>query len=258
MVVAHGFTGSTARPNVRAVMSWFARSVGVVGLNFRGHGRSGGVTTVGDREIYDIEAAVRWARSLGYSRVATVGFSMGGAVAVRHAGLLGGVDAVVSVSAPAWWYYRETAPMRRMHRLVETPSGRLVSRVWRRTRVDRAGWATMPVAPYEAAANISPTPLLVVHGDRDPFFPVAHAERLASAAAEPKELWVRAGFGHAEGAADAGLIGDIADWLRSRLAAADAVGAALLEAAGPGLPAGHRPAAPPAAASVAIPPVTAR
>lgn len=220
VVVGHGFTGSTARPNVRAVMGWFARDVGVIGLDFRGHGRSGGVTTVGDREIYDLDTAVRWARSLGYLRVATVGFSMGGAVAVRHAGVLGGVDAVVSVSAPASWYYRETVPMKRMHWLVETPSGRLVSRLWRRTRVDRAGWVTTPVAPYEAAARISPTPLLVVHGDRDPFFPISHAERLIDAAAEPKELWIRAGFGHAEGGADADLIGDISRWLRSRLAAA--------------------------------------
>ena len=33
----------------------------------------------------DVDATVRWARAAGYRRVATVGFSMGGAVVLRHA-----------------------------------------------------------------------------------------------------------------------------------------------------------------------------
>ena len=48
----------------------------------------------GDREVLDLEAAVGWARTLGYQRVATVGFSMGGAVAVRHAALYPDVAAI--------------------------------------------------------------------------------------------------------------------------------------------------------------------
>jgi len=217
LVVGHGFTGSLQRPALRTVLTTLSRHAGVVAFDFRGHGRSGGVTTVGDREIADVEAAVRWARTLGYERVATVGFSMGGAVVVRHAGLIGGVDAVVSVSAPAWWHYRGTVPMRRLHWLIETGSGRTVSRLWRRTRVDRSGWPDPPPAPpYEVAAAIAPTPLLVVHGDADPFFPVVHAEALAAAAREPKELWIRPGLGHAEGAVDAALLAEIAAWVRSR------------------------------------------
>jgi fermentation-respiration switch protein FrsA (DUF1100 family) len=137
---------------------------------------------------------------------------------IRHAGLLGGVDAVVSVSAPAWWHYRGTVPMQRLHWLIETGSGRTLSRVWRRTRIDRAGWADPPpVPPYEAVAAIAPIPLLVVHGDADPFFPVAHAEALFAAALEPKDLWIRAGFGHAEGAIDSSLLSAITAWVRERV-----------------------------------------
>ena len=51
------------------------------------------------------------------------------------------------------------------------------------------------------AARISPVPLLIVHGDRDHYFPVEHAEALYAAAREPKELWLVEGFGHAESAA---------------------------------------------------------
>jgi pimeloyl-ACP methyl ester carboxylesterase len=217
LVVAHGFTGSLRRPALRAVLTWLRGQAGVVAFDFRGHGRSTGVTTVGDREIDDLDTALGWARTLGYRQVATIGFSMGGAVAIRHAGLLGGVDAVVSVSAPAWWHYRGTVPMQRLHWLIETGSGRTVTRLWRRTRIDRAGWVDPPVPPYEAAAAITPIPLLVVHGDADPFFPVAHAEELYAAAREPKDLWVRRGFGHAEGAIDSALLADITAWIRDRV-----------------------------------------
>lgn len=126
---------------------------------------------MGDLEIFDVEAAVRHARAIGYRRVVTVGFSMGGAVAVRHAGVLGGVDAVVSVSAPARWYYRGTRPMRQVHWAIERPVGRLAARLGKRTRIMKGVWDPLPLAPYEAAAKISPVPLLVVHGDADRFFP---------------------------------------------------------------------------------------
>jgi fermentation-respiration switch protein FrsA (DUF1100 family) len=89
-----------------------------------------------------------------------------------------------------------------------------MSRLWRRTRIDRAGWETPPVPPYEAVATISPIPLLVVHGDADPFFPVDHAEALDAAAREPKTLWIRPGLGHAEGSVDAALLAEIATWVR--------------------------------------------
>lgn len=218
IVLAHGFTGSWRERSTRRIAHVLSGFGGVIGFDFRGHGRSEGRTTVGDLEILDVDAAVRHARVVGYRRVAVVGFSMGGAVAVRHGGLLGGVDAVVSVSAPARWYYRGTRPMRQVHWVIEQPLGRFVARVAKRTRIAGARWETMPVAPYEAAALISPTPLLVVHGDADTFFPLEHAYRLYESARDPKELWVEPGYGHAETAATPQLIQRIGRWIVSSLA----------------------------------------
>jgi pimeloyl-ACP methyl ester carboxylesterase len=216
IVVAHGFTGSWRRPAVRRAVSTFQQFGGVISFDFRGHGSSGGTSTVGDREIHDLEAAVNWARELGYPRVATVGFSMGASIAVRHAALLRGVDAVAAVSGPARWYYRSTPPMRRVHWVLERRLGRLVGRVVLRTRIAAAGWDPIPEPPYAVAGRISPTPLLVVHGDADPYFPVEHAHQLFGSAAEPKELWLESGFGHAENAADADLLRRIAEWVAQR------------------------------------------
>nr|WP_258396315.1 alpha/beta hydrolase [Streptomyces sp. Amel2xB2] len=264
IVLAHGFTGSVDRPAVRRAARVFAQYGGVVSFSFRGHGSSGGHSTVGDREVLDLAAAVAWARSLGHGRVATVGFSMGGSVVVRHGALYragahegrtgapscaspdpvtdavpedavpeavadaapdaapdavrdAAADAVVAVSAPARWYYRGTAPMRRLHWVIQRPVGRLVSRYGLRTRVHPRDWDPVPLSPVAAAPLLAPTPLLVVHGDRDPYFPVDHPHSLA-AAAEPHstELWLVEGFGHAENAAGPELLHRIGSWVAAR------------------------------------------
>lgn len=214
IVVAHGFTLSWQRPNVWRIANRFNRMAGVLTFDFRGHGRSGGLSTLGDREIKDLDVVVRWARELGYQRVAAVGFSMGASIVLRYAGLVGGLDAVVSVSGPGRWYYRGTYPMRRVHWAVERRVGRLITRTWLNTRVSSGRWDPVPMPPAEAAARISPIPFLVVHGDKDPYFPVEHAHQLYKAAHEPKELWVVPGFGHAESGSNAALVDRIAAWVQ--------------------------------------------
>ncbi len=224
VVVAHGFTGSADRPAVRRAAAVLARHAAVVTFSFRGHGRSGGRSTVGDREVLDVAAAVEWARERGHARVVTVGFSMGGSVVLRHAALYGEkhegrtdarTDAVVSVSAPARWYYRGTAPMRRVHWLITGRAGRLVGRYGFRTRIHNRDWDPVPLSPVEAVPLVAPTPLLVVHGDRDPYFPVDHPRMLADAAGEAGELWLEPGMGHAENAAGEALLTRIGEWLTS-------------------------------------------
>ncbi|WP_282702895.1 alpha/beta fold hydrolase [Streptomyces sp. CC219B] len=235
-VIAHGFTGDADRPHVRRIAGAFAQYGAVVTFSFRGHGRSGGRSTVGDREVLDLAAAVAWARELGHTRVATVGFSMGGSVVLRHAALYGRhgagrgpesgseregrteahTDAVVSVSAPARWYYRGTAPMRRLHWLVMRPEGRLVGRYGLRTRIHHREWDPVPLSPVQAVPRIAPTPLLIVHGDRDGYFPVDHPRMLAEAADGHADLWLEPGMGHAEHAAADDLLARIGDWAVGR------------------------------------------
>lgn len=197
VVVAHGFSGTHTKPWQVRVANGLARHAGVVAFDFRGHGRSGGVSTLGELEILDVEAAVAWARELGYARVVTCGWSMGGSCVLRHAALVGGVDAVVSVSATSRWRVRDTRPMRRLHWIVERRTGRLVGRAWLRTRL-ATHWEDEPESPVEVAGRIAPTPLLVVHGDRDTYFTLEHPNALYAAAREPKELWLVPGFAHAE------------------------------------------------------------
>ena len=216
VVLAHGFSGSSSKPAVRRIVDGLAAHASVLAYDARGHGRSTGATTLGDREVLDVDAAVRAARALGFEDVVTCGWSMGGSTAIRHAALrssaVGGFpvgsppDAVVSVSATARWFVRDTVPMRRLHRVVETRSGRLFARQVMRTRISPHGWDPLPAAPVECVAAVAPIPLLVVHGDRDGYFPVSHALSLVDAAREPVELWLEEGFAHAETGASPELV----------------------------------------------------
>jgi pimeloyl-ACP methyl ester carboxylesterase len=215
-VVAHGFSGSWQRPPMWRIANRLTRFGGVVCFDFRGHGRSGGKSTLGDRETRDLAVAVAWARELGYERIAAIGFSMGASVVLRYAGITagaGGLAALVSVSGPGRWYYRGTMPMRRLHWAVEHRFGRLVARIFLNTRVHPGRWDPVPVPPAQAAAMITSVPLLVLHGDRDAYFPVDHAQQIFAAAAEPKELWIVPGYGHAESATSNGLADRIGAWV---------------------------------------------
>ena len=212
IVLAHGFTLSWQHGAVWRVARRLNQTAGVIAFDFRGHGRSGGLSTLGDRETEDLAVAVGYGRELGYRRIVAVGFSMGASIVIRYAGLVGGIDAAVSVSGPGRWYYRGTYPMRRVHWAVERRVGRMITRRWLNTRVSGERWDPVPMPPAEAAAKIAPIPFLVVHGDRDPYFPVEHAHQLYEAARDPKELWIVPGFGHAESGSNAALVDRIAAW----------------------------------------------
>ncbi|HEV2885691.1 MAG TPA: alpha/beta fold hydrolase [Jatrophihabitans sp.] len=212
-LVGHGFTGSSRTPPVVRIAERLRESGGsVLVLNFRGHGASEGMSTIGVDEIVDVEAGVGWlrARRPGVP-VVTVGFSMGASIVIRYAGLGGNPAAVVAVSGPGRWYERGTEPMRRLHLGVETRLGRLVLHRAFRTRIG-GGWDVLPASPVEVAPAVS-APLLVVHGDADPYFGLEHPRMLA-AAAPNSELWIEAGLGHAENAMTPQLLERIAGWAR--------------------------------------------
>ena len=189
-----------------------ARTADVVAFDLRGHGRSGGRNTVGDRELLDVDAAVAWARAAGYARVATAGFSLGAAVALRQAALGGHrPDAVVAVSGPARWYSRESAPMRAVHWVLEQPHGRLIGRLLG-VRLDRP-WAVGAAVPGGGGRRDRAHPAAAGALRRaDPYFSAAHPGRWPPRRAGTRELWTEPGSGHGETGTDAALAGRIAGW----------------------------------------------
>jgi len=233
-VVVHGFTGHGQHDHVRAIQERLIGYGSVVTLDLRGHGRSGGASTVGMLEVLDLDAAVAWARDLGFTKVVTIGFSMGAAVCLRQAALAidsahgsetdpilhSPVDAVIAVSGPAFWYYRGTPVMRGLHWFVETRTGRALLRA-RNTKIHPEPWPRpWPIEPVVAASLLRKTPLLVVHGTADRYFPIEHPKAIHQAALASgnvdADLWLLDGIGHAEAAIEVATIDEIAKWGLSR------------------------------------------
>jgi pimeloyl-ACP methyl ester carboxylesterase len=210
VVLCHGFTGWRTKPRYARFAEALSRWFTVYTFDLRGHGESEGVSTLGGSEIHDVAAIVDLARAEGHERVGTVGASMGGVAAVRHAALIGGVDGVVSISTPARWDGHHSEALRRMQWLTSTAQGRRVARLVGVRLPDR--W-DRPETPEDVAGRIAPVPLLVVHGRDDHFFDEEEAWRLYRAAGQPKRMLLADRFGHAEDGFSSDLAERIARFL---------------------------------------------
>jgi pimeloyl-ACP methyl ester carboxylesterase len=211
LVFCHGFLGWHLKGRLVRFQEELARRFALYGFDFRGHGKSEGLSTFGAHEHLDVEAVVRRARTDGFRRVVTFGGSMGGVAVIRHAALLGGVDAVVAVSTPASWYGHRSSAVRRMEWLTATANGRRMAQMWG-TRMSR-DWEWVE-APAEVIDRISPIPVVIVHGRDDHFFDEDQAWLLYRRAREPKRLLLASLFGHAEDGytpAFAGLLADVVE-----------------------------------------------
>jgi uncharacterized protein len=199
VLLLHGFAANRRKPAYARLADGLAEAVPVLALDLRGHGGSAGVCTLGDHEVADVRAGIAWLRALGHHHVTTVGLSMGATAALHAASLGARTDAVVTISAPAW--FREvpdTEPLRRLHAVWQRPAARAGLRVALGVRLAGPESWRSPPHPAEMVARV-PQPLLVVHGADDAYFPPSDADALAAAAGGRVALWQEPiGFGHAE------------------------------------------------------------
>lgn len=86
-VVAHGFLGHRHKPAYALLAEALACRVAVLTVDLRGHGGSGGRSTLGALEILDLAAGAAWLRGRGHPWVCGIGASMGGTAVLRAAGL---------------------------------------------------------------------------------------------------------------------------------------------------------------------------
>ncbi|HEV7810316.1 MAG TPA: alpha/beta fold hydrolase [Candidatus Limnocylindrales bacterium] len=225
ILVLHGWTGSVA-PDLVALGPTLRRTAGVLGLDFRGHGGSDDApTTFGLHEIEDVAGALAWLGERGIRRVALVGSSMGGAVAIASVVALGdgslaaadhdpfGPAAVVDAPRPqiVGIVGEAVAPDFRIP--IANRMGLPIGGVLRRAlagRVFRAasrevGGDLRALEPARVLRLVEPVPVLLVQGDRDRTVHVGDGRRLAAVGGPSVEQWIVPGADHgaARGAAPA-------------------------------------------------------
>jgi len=166
----------------------------VVLFDYRGYGRSEGKPTLAGVH-QDGEAALAWVRTLDGvdpARLVVYGQSIGGAIATYAVACTPATERVRALIVESCFAsYRDIFRQKLAHFFLTWPLQYPLS---------------LPIrddlSPERWIDRVSPTPLLLVHGDHDSIIPVAESRRLFARAREPKALWIAPGAGHIGAFAD--------------------------------------------------------
>jgi pimeloyl-ACP methyl ester carboxylesterase len=187
--------GLGARGGLWAEGQMLARhGYGLLAFDWRGCGASDPAPhTLGFQETYDLLAAVDYlSGEPGVNAIGALGFSMGGAVAIRAAAAEPRIQAVVAMGS----YHdleEEIYGAGDEHPLLSAVFEREVAWLFqRRLGVDLAERAQ----PVDAVGRLSPRPLLLIYGEFEEALPPPSGALLFQAAGEPKELWILPGVSH--------------------------------------------------------------
>jgi len=158
-------------------------------FDYRGYGRSEGQVSMAgavDDALAAIVQARRFSASEAGTKLIPYGQSLGGALLLYVAGTMKDrQDIAVVIADSAFSSYqalaREKLASHWLTFLLQPLAYVLVS--------DR-------YAPQHVLAEISPVPLLIIHGDGDELVPVHHGQRIYDRAKAPKWFWKLAGVGH--------------------------------------------------------------
>jgi len=165
-------------------VSWLpAKGFNLFVFDYRGYGKSEG--TLSRKGVYeDSVAAVEYIKTrpdLEQSKLILFGQSLGGANAIAVAGSTDFDGIVGVVSDSAFSSYKSIATD---HAGIWKPFAYLL--------------IGNKFSPNKVVRNISPTPLVIIHGTHDPVVPYKHANKLFKGAREPKNLWTIEGGQHTE------------------------------------------------------------
>jgi uncharacterized protein len=159
----------------------------VLAFEYYGHGSPiGAPLTLGYSEINDFFGAVDYAKKRApQTRLGVVAYSMGASIAIMCSARNTDIEALVLDSPFATHWSVIDYNVRRSFHLPSAPF------VWTADYLMwwRARYRFHQVEPLREIANISPRPILLIHGGKDSIVDPNDATLLYNAAGEPKELW---------------------------------------------------------------------
>lgn len=180
-VVAHGMLSFKGSDKHRLICEALAEAgIAALRFDFRGRGESDGESSdlTVSNEIEDLGAALSFLRHRGLHRVAAVGSSLGGTVALLAGVRDRGIESLVTIAAPArlpdgprqaWGGSGRTGA----NGLIEVAPGEFI---------DREFFIDAGMHDVIAAARSIDCPWLIIHGAADEVVPVEDAGLLQEAA----------------------------------------------------------------------------
>ena len=186
-------TGRDQRSGLSLVAPFHKAGYHVLLFSYRGSGQSDGNWlrfSYGDAESRDVDAAVQFLTEIkGVRRVAALGYSAGAVSAILSAARNPQIGAVVAV-AP----YNCVDEVWQTGRPAMMPAFLQDLTLWLTEK--RKGFDRSRICPVDVVDQISPRPLLVIHGTDDQRILESQVRRLFAAADEPKSLWLVPGATH--------------------------------------------------------------
>jgi len=185
ILVAHGY--GDRRPE--EFYNLFAEhGYGVLAWDFRGHGASDGdLVTLGYYEVLDVEAALAFALARPeVEHIGGWGGSMGAVTMIRAAAQNSEIEALV-VDSP-FATLEDELDLRVPYPLLKPLIRFFAER--------ETGLSLDLVRPVDDIGLISPRPVFIIQGMDDGMVPLDSAERLYTAACQPRELWTEPGVPH--------------------------------------------------------------
>ena len=156
-------------------------------FDYRGYGSSQGKPTP-EGTVLDGHAALRWIhKEYPDKDIVVIGQSLGGAIAMRTVlDLKDEVPVRLLVLDSTFSSYRSAAR-------------KVLAKNWVTWLLQPLGWLLMndEYAPGDLS-KLSPTPLVIIHGDRDQTIDFSLGERIFNEASEPKEFWRIPGGRHTD------------------------------------------------------------
>lgn len=162
----------------------------IFAFDYRGYGKSEGSPTLDGIHI-DAHAALETVLTLPQTnkeRLFVFGQSLGGAVAVYAVATSAYKDRIKAVIIDSTFSgYRRIAREKFSQLIITWPFQYPLSFLFNDY-----------FSPVRWVKEVSPVPLLIIHGDKDSIVPIHHGSLLHEAALSPKEFWLVKGVGHTQ------------------------------------------------------------
>lgn len=171
----------------------FSKDFDVITMDFRGHCESSGRFTFTSKEYDDLNTVIKYARKR-YKKIYVAGFSLGSATAVITEYKYKNADKLILVSPPTDFDEIENQLWKKEAFIPTFKKFEL--KTW--THIIPGELWLEKLKPIDIINQISPTPILIIAGRKDPTIRLWHAKKLYNTAKEPKDLVIYQDSIHAE------------------------------------------------------------